>query len=109
MLLAKVDEIAEGACKGFSADWLGEKLEGFLVKKEGVFYAFKNSCPHIGAPLNWMPDEFLDPEGNYIQCSMHGALFEMDSGLCVSGPCVAKNLESLSVQVAGDEVRLVID
>jgi nitrite reductase/ring-hydroxylating ferredoxin subunit len=73
-------------------------LDGFLVRDgEGVLYAYKNSCPHTGAPLNWMPDQFLTTSKRYIQCSVHGAMFKTDDGVCFSGPCVGKSLMPLKV------------
>jgi nitrite reductase/ring-hydroxylating ferredoxin subunit len=37
---------------------------------------------------------------------MHGALFEIDSGLCVSGPCAGKALRPLPVRVERGYVML---
>lgn len=103
--IAKVDDIAEGASKGFSLDWHGQQIEGFLVRIDDRFFAYRNSCPHTGAPLDWMPDQFLDADGQYIQCALHGALFQRDDGLCIYGPCVSRRLESLPIEVIAGEVR----
>jgi nitrite reductase/ring-hydroxylating ferredoxin subunit len=37
---------------------------------------------------------------------MHGALFDMESGLCVAGPCAGLELRSLPVRVAHGYVML---
>jgi nitrite reductase/ring-hydroxylating ferredoxin subunit len=37
---------------------------------------------------------------------MHGALFEIESGVCVSGPCAGKALRALPVRVAQGYVVL---
>ncbi|MCB1849350.1 MAG: Rieske 2Fe-2S domain-containing protein, partial [Gammaproteobacteria bacterium] len=58
-----------------------------------------NRCPHTGAPLDWSPDQFLDAEGRFIICAMHGALFEIESGRCIYGPCVNQSLERLPVRL----------
>lgn len=70
----------------------------FIVRKDGVLYAYQNKCPHLGIPLEMMPDEFLDNEKALIQCSTHHALFLIDSGLCVSGPCINQSLLNLPVR-----------
>lgn len=64
----------------------------FAVRQEDQLYAYWNICPHLGIPLNWMPDRFLDLEGTLIQCSSHGALFQIDDGECVAGPCSGDRL-----------------
>lgn len=106
IFLAALDEMSEFNCKGFSLNIDDETLEGFLVRQNGKVFGYRNSCPHVGAPLDWMPDRFLDADGKYIQCSMHGALFEPESGLCVQGPCVSRHLEKLQVEMDNDKVYL---
>jgi len=52
-------------------------------------------CPHRGVPLEWQPDQFLDPSASLIQCATHGALFLIESGECVAGPCAGQFLTAL--------------
>ena len=40
-------------------------------------------------------DRFLDPDGSLIQCSTHGALFEIESGRCIAGPCKGQYLQAI--------------
>jgi len=69
----------------------------FAVRKDGCVFAYKNKCPHLGIPLEWQPNEFLDAEGELIQCSTHAALFLIDSGECVSGPCTGEKLTPVAI------------
>lgn len=72
--------------------------DGFLVRADdGKLYAYVNSCPHTGAPLNWTPDQFLTASGHYIQCSIHGAKFQIKDGECFVGPCAGRFLKALRV------------
>lgn len=92
------DDIAENSSKGYEAD--GRFL--FVVKKRGSLFIYQNRCPHVGLPLNWMPDQFLDVDRELIQCSSHGALFRIDNGQCVSGPCPGQRLRAIEfVEVEG--------
>ena len=90
-ILCHSDEIAEGKSKGFQ---LGEKFL-FAVKKNGQIYVYENSCPHLGIQLEWQADEFLDIDASMIQCSSHGALFKIDDGECVLGPCQGQSLNKI--------------
>jgi nitrite reductase/ring-hydroxylating ferredoxin subunit len=58
-----------------------------------------NRCPHVGTPLDWAPDEFMDRAGRHLMCSTHGALFEVEDGRCVAGPCQGDRLEPFPIAV----------
>ena len=105
-LLARLDELPEGATREFvlgEGDW---PLTGFLVRAGAAVHAYLNRCPHALRPLNFLPDRFLTPDAELIRCSSHGALFEKDTGLCVAGPCVDESLRRIAVVLADGEVRL---
>ena len=78
----------------------------FLLRHGDEIKAYVNSCPHTGANLNWQDGMFLDSEKSYIQCTIHGALFEKDSGLCVHGPCARQHLESIDIIIENGKVLL---
>jgi nitrite reductase/ring-hydroxylating ferredoxin subunit len=88
--------VGDPGSKGFEIQVADrEPVRLFVVRKHGVAAAFLNRCPHTGAPLEWLPDQFLDPDTGFIQCAMHGALFRPDDGYCVRGPCVGRSLTAL--------------
>ena len=91
---------------GFSVEFAGESVEGFVVRRDGECFAYRNTCPHTGAPLDWVEHQFLDLEGALIQCAVHDARFLIDTGECVFGPCPGESLEALSVEVREQQVYL---
>ena len=60
-----------------------EERQLFAIRQDKSIFAYWNLCPHRNTPLNWVPNKFLDIENQLIQCALHGALFEIDSGLCI--------------------------
>lgn len=74
----------------------------FLVRKAGEIRGYLNQCPHTGGPLDWVPDQFLDLDRRWIQCATHDALFNIDSGLCIAGPCSGQSLTSVELLLEGD-------
>jgi nitrite reductase/ring-hydroxylating ferredoxin subunit len=104
MNICAVDELEDGAARSFC---IREHLEAFIIRQGEHLHAYLNSCPHTGAPLNWLPDQFLDASGSYIQCSGHDALFRIDDGLCVHGPCSGQSLTPLKLTVSAG--RICID
>ncbi|BAZ95304.1 uncharacterized protein FOKN1_2947 [Thiohalobacter thiocyanaticus] len=62
-------------------------------------YGYINRCPHAGSPLDWMPDQFLSLDQRHIQCATHAALFTLDGGECVAGPCVGDRLTPVALEL----------
>ena len=91
-VICRSDELAEGQSRGFEI----EGIALLVVRREGQVYCWRNHCPHRGIPLEWMPDQFLDHSGSLIQCATHGALFLLETGECVAGPCSGQYLQELS-------------
>jgi len=105
-VICPLHELADPGTKGFtmgSGDW---PLRGFVVRRGGVVRAYVNHCPHAGFPLNWESDGFLAPDASLLLCVMHGALFEIDTGHCVAGPCEGSALRALPVHVRDGYVLL---
>ena len=67
--LLAIDVIEEGTSKGIEVN--GAYL--FAVKKDDQLVLYYNRCPHLGTPLEWEEDRFLDADDALIQCSTHGA------------------------------------
>ena len=68
--------------------------------------AYQNSCPHLGIQLEMMPNQFLDPTQEYIVCSNHGAVFQIEDGLCIAGPCTSHKLQPAAIKVTDGSVYL---
>ncbi|MDX1757620.1 MAG: Rieske 2Fe-2S domain-containing protein [Marinobacter sp.] len=77
---------------------------GFILAHKGHISAFVNRCPHLGIGLNWMPGRFLDVDRCFIQCATHGALFTIDRGQCIAGPCQGEALTPLETREQDGEL-----
>ncbi len=97
--LCAIDDIPDPGSRA----WVVQAADGpagiVVVRHGGLVRAWRNRCPHTGAPLDWLPGQVLDPGGTYIQCALHGALFRIADGLCLRGPCVGESLSPVSVAV----------
>ena len=83
MKLFHYDDLEENQSKAYEID----DLTVFAVKRDGRIFLYENLCPHLGINLEFQQDVFLDLDNHFIQCANHGALFEVESGECISGPC----------------------
>jgi nitrite reductase/ring-hydroxylating ferredoxin subunit len=43
---------------------------------------------------------------SHIQCTQHGAMFQLNDGLCVYGPCVGESLTPVNIAVTGGQIIL---
>ncbi|MFT5577009.1 MAG: nitrite reductase/ring-hydroxylating ferredoxin subunit [Bermanella sp.] len=100
--LCKLSELADTGSKGIQH---GDDSV-FVVLRDGQYYAYRNSCPHLGVELNWLEDQFLDRGDALIQCATHGALFIIESGECIAGPCQGASLQPLALYIRNDELHL---
>ena len=102
--VASLEEIEDPGAREFctgGGDW---PFRGVVVRWKGGVYTYANSCAHLGHPLNFDPDRFFTQDQKFLLCGSHGALFEPDTGLCISGPCLGSSLRSLVCRVEGNLV-----
>ncbi len=107
MILCRLDAIADPGGKGLTLPGPdGRPREIVVVRRGCEVWAYVNSCPHVGTPLDFLPDRFLTADGTQLLCATHGARFVLDTGLCVAGPCVGRSLAPVPVRLEGERVVL---
>lgn len=98
-------ELAErGRARLFDVRLRGEPVRAFVLRFEGRVVAYVNRCAHVPAELDWQPGDFLDAEGEWIVCAVHGALYDPRDGRCAGGPCSGGRLLPLRVEEFGGRV-----
>ena len=94
-------DIPDGGSRGLDADACGEH-RAFAVRRGAELRVYRNECPHEAGPLAWRQDEYLNGARTRIVCFAHGAQFEIDSGLCVLGPCRGRSLQRVIFRLDPD-------
>ncbi|MFC7333818.1 Rieske (2Fe-2S) protein [Rhodocista pekingensis] len=106
--LCRLADIPDGQARGFvtgSAADGGTAPRRLLVARRGDrVFAYVNSCPHAGVPLDWQPDRFMSPDGAFLHCATHGARFRVEDGVCVHGPCAGRGLTPVPVGLEDGQV-----
>jgi nitrite reductase/ring-hydroxylating ferredoxin subunit len=97
--LAPLSDIADGTARNFVLQMRAGRFHGFVVRRGAAAVGYVDRCPHAGVPLARQLDDYLTPSGEMIACSWHGALFTLDDGLCVGGPCLGQRLTAWPVTV----------
>ncbi|MEJ2620927.1 MAG: Rieske 2Fe-2S domain-containing protein [Candidatus Thiodiazotropha sp.] len=107
--LCRIEQLLDPGSRGFTLQLGDQALEILVVRKSGQLYGYLNHCPHTGITLEWQDDQFLDLSQRYIQCATHGALFRIEDGFCLRGPCSGDALTPVGVEVQDGQVICVLD
>ena len=102
--ICDLDDIEEGKSLGITLEINGSRQMLLIVRSSDKAFVYLNSCPHIGTPLNLHPNKFLSHDKKHIICSTHGALFQIETGHCIFGPCKGDYLESIPVFIKDQQI-----
>src|SRR4051812_8829096 len=92
--------------RGFEVRVRGKIVQGILVKKGGRYFAYQNLCKHLAVTLDLKDENFFTHNKEHMQCHMHGAMYEIETGLCVAGPCQGARLSVF--EVSEDPTRVIV-
>lgn len=106
IVICSLEELQDPGCRGMTVTYGGQQQDIFIVRQGDAVYGYLNSCPHTGGPLDWVPDQFLNLDGDHIQCATHAALFRFSDGECIAGPCKGDHLVAVPVSIEDGEVVL---
>lgn len=106
--ICDLNSLTEQSCREFVVKNAEFTKDAFLIYFKQHCYSYENSCPHTGVNLNWQKEQFFSFDGLFLQCSLHGAMFEPETGTCVQGPCLGESLKSINI-VTEDGVVYMIE
>ena len=102
--LCRLDEIASPGARGFRYRADEAVFAGFVVRRGEAVFGYVDSCPHAGWPLAGPSGRFLTRENDLILCGGHAALFRIEDGAMVAGPCQNVALTPWPVRVVDGAV-----
>jgi nitrite reductase/ring-hydroxylating ferredoxin subunit len=77
-----------------------------LVRRGQRVDGYVNKCPHMGFSLDWKTERIVIGDGKFLRCVHHGAVFRVEDGVCVAGPCLDESLTKVALEIVDGEVRL---
>ncbi|WP_420140497.1 Rieske (2Fe-2S) protein [Sphingomonas sp.] len=102
--LGPLAAIAPGTARNYVLQLRAGRFHGFVVRRGDGVFGYRDTCPHMGLPLAQTLDDYLTVHGALIRCSWHGALFTVDDGRCVGGPCAGASLTPWPVAVRDGDI-----
>jgi len=97
--VAKLEDVPENEPTAVESD--GRKL--VLIREDGEVHALEDRCSHEDYPLH--NGEVVDGQ---IECALHGARFDLDSGDPKALPAV-KPVQRFECRVEDDEIRVTLE
>lgn len=98
--LCHKDDVAEGQARGFdpAAAW---RRKIIVARRNDRLFGWLDACPHYtsGTPMAWKTDAYLNGEGSHLACHSHGALFDIETGKCILGPCLGQGLTKVELVI----------
>jgi nitrite reductase/ring-hydroxylating ferredoxin subunit len=104
--LCRLHDIPDRTGRGFALGSGTGRLDIVVVRWGDRVFGYVNSCPHARSPLDWTPDRFMSLDGRHLQCATHGALFEVETGRCIRGPCMGQHLTPVPIALADDLITV---
>jgi nitrite reductase/ring-hydroxylating ferredoxin subunit len=101
--LCRVEDIPDFGATAVQVDSATGGFEVVLMRQGEHVFAYHNECPHAGRRLDYAPGKFLVKDGRII-CAAHGAVFAVNSGACLGGPC-SNGLVAIPVQLVEGWVK----
>lgn len=98
-VLCALSDITDGRALELSFTSGDDRVEIFLQRRGEAVFAYENNCPHAYLPLNMTKGQFTEKSGKYFMCQNHGALFDMETGACLAGPCNGQGLTKIEVDL----------
>jgi len=111
-VVCATDAIERGGARAFSLSRIDESGEGrpfpivIVRSHHNDYFGYVNSCPHEGVWLNIGSGQFFTPDHVFLKCGRHGAVFEIDTGLCIGGLCHGSSLQPIALAIVDGDVCL---
>jgi len=97
--LCAADDIREGQGKEIVFRHGQDAFRVVLFRLGRRVLACHNCCPHFSLQLNYEPDLFHLLEGGVLMCAHHTAMFRLEDGACIDGPCAGANLTPIALHL----------
>ena len=104
VVVVRIGELQPGDTRKFFLHCHGREEECFVVNHGGSLHAYVDRCCHVPMSMDWIDNQFMTEDKQFIQCATHGACYRPDTGECVSGPPFGKFLTRVPLSIRGHAV-----
>ena len=98
LLVCASEELVEKNYVGLALQYRNESHSGLVFRFKGKVYAYLNQCVHMPRALDCQRDTIFDDARQLLRCSMHGIVYEPETGKSLSTMCNGERLQALRVK-----------
>jgi len=102
--VCRMPDIPRRSSRRFTLGTGRHSLEIILIRKYTRVFAYRNCCPHQAISLDLGSEDVLTDDKRYIMCVNHAAVFDIENGQCLAGPCLGECLEPLKTKVEQERI-----
>ena len=95
--ICKSDDLGEKEHITRDVIYSGEPQSSLFFRFNQKVYAYVNRCVHMPRKLNCERDIVFDDTGKYLRCSMHGIVYDPESGASLSTMCNGERLQAIKI------------
>jgi nitrite reductase/ring-hydroxylating ferredoxin subunit len=95
--VCRSEDLGEREHIALDVNYSGELQASVVFRFKEKIYAFINRCVHMPRKLNCERDIIFDDTGDYLRCSMHGIIYDPETGTSQSTMCNGEKLQALKV------------
>ena len=101
-LVCRMEELPDDSASRF----LLSGCDLIVIRRKGRLFAYRNECPHMNLPLTNRSKGIFDKNQGRLVCMQHTAEFDIETGLCVKGPCKGMELEPVNIELNNGKLFL---
>jgi nitrite reductase/ring-hydroxylating ferredoxin subunit len=99
-------DIAEREFRIVPLQYKKQPITGIIFRFNNNLYAYVNQCVHMPRNLNCEANTIFDDSRKLLRCSMHGIVYEPETGESVSSMCNGERLQPIRLKLHNDNIYI---
>ncbi len=105
LFVCNSNELGEAQHKTLGVKYKGELHSVIIFRFKHRVYAYINQCVHMPKQLTCEKDVIFDDTGKLLRCSMHGIVYDPETGISQSTMCNGEQLRSIRIIEQGGVIN----
>ena len=95
--ISSSEPLVEGAYLRINVSYAGNPTSVIVFRHKGECLAYRNQCVHMPRELDDGNNKIFDETGQYLRCSMHGIVYDPQTGESISALCNGEQLTPVKI------------
>jgi nitrite reductase/ring-hydroxylating ferredoxin subunit len=100
------EDLAEKDFRIVPLQYKKKPINGIIFRFNQNLYAYVNQCVHMPRNLNCEANTIFDESEKLLRCSMHGTVYQPETGASISTRCNGERLQAIRLKVHDDVIYI---